>query len=261
MILLQESRTYDCSLRGVEFSALWTLEVHNEPLERIVVLLDPELQLVSARSGDSPIPWLAAPAAVGSPTRVTLRFPEPIRQGDASDPIACPEPASARSSVAAAANPSRGPLLAGREHLAVGVPEPLLADRVAPLGCGQTDVGRLSAPRVGKSMQFQSFDADATVEVLLSPRPAPPCLPDDVRQAGTPVSAVKGAVSGLSESDLPVHARHWTVCLPVAAPGADRPEKTLRPAEKSSRAASDYQVFVPIDARWNPVGGKVYVHE
>ena len=58
-----------------------------------------------------------------------------------------------------------------------------------------------------------------------------------------------------------MHARHWTVCLPVAAPGADRPEKTLRPAEKSSRAASDYQVFVPIDARWNPVGGKVYVHE
>ena len=176
LILLQESRTYDCSLRGVEVSALWTLEVHNEPLKRIVVLLDPELQLVSARSGDSPIPWSAAPAAVGSPTRVTLRFPEPIRQGEHVIRLrALSRPVLDRAWRLPRIRPEG--LFWQEGSISLLVSEPLLADRVAPLGCGQTDVGRLSAPRVGKSMQFQSFDADATVEVLLSPRPAPPRCP------------------------------------------------------------------------------------
>ena len=52
------------------------------------------------------------------------------------------------------------------------VPEPLAADRIMPLNCAQTGVGPLSAPRTGRSMRFQSFDRDATVEVSLSRCPA-----------------------------------------------------------------------------------------
>ena len=65
LALLRESRTYDCSLRGLEVSAQWKLQVYNEPLDRISVLLDPELQLLSARLGDVAIPWSAAATAGG----------------------------------------------------------------------------------------------------------------------------------------------------------------------------------------------------
>ena len=82
LALLRESRTYDFSLRGVEVSAQWRLQVHNEPLQQVTVLLDPGLQLVSARCGDTSMPWSAAPPAGGQGTRVVLALPEPIRDAE-----------------------------------------------------------------------------------------------------------------------------------------------------------------------------------
>ena len=184
LVLLRESRTYDCSLRGVEVAAQWKLEIHNEPLERIVVLLDPELQLVSARYGDSPILWSAGPAAAGGPTRITLRFPEAIPQGEHVIRLgALGRPVLDRAWRLPRIRPEG---LAWQEgNIALLVSEPLRANRVVPLECGQTGAGPLSAPRAGQSMQFQSFGADATVEVLLSPRPAQAQTPDDVPLLGT----------------------------------------------------------------------------
>ena len=82
LALLRESRTYDFSLRGMEVSTQWKLQVHNEPLQQIAVLLDPGLQLVSARYGDTSLPWSAAPAAAGQVTRVVLTLSEPIRDAE-----------------------------------------------------------------------------------------------------------------------------------------------------------------------------------
>ncbi len=48
--------------------------------------------------------------------------------------------------------------------------EPLVTDRIAPLGCVQTGAGPLSAPRAGESLQFQAFEPEATVEVSLARR-------------------------------------------------------------------------------------------
>ncbi len=170
LALLRESRTYDCSTRGLEVSAQWKLQVYNEPLDRATVLVDPELQLVSARLGGVAIPWSAVPAADGG-TRVTLRFPEPIRDTDRVVRLsAVGRPVLDR--------PWRLPRLraAGllwlEGSISLLVPEPLAADRIVPLGCAQTGVGPLSAPRAGQSMQFQSFDRDATVEASLSRCPA-----------------------------------------------------------------------------------------
>ena len=182
LVLLRESRTYDCSLRGVEVAAQWKLEIHNEPLERIVVLLDPELQLVSARYGDSPILWSAGPAAAGGPTRITLRFPEAIPQGEHVIRLgALGRPVLDRAWRLPRIRPEG---LAWQEgNIALLVSEPLRANRVVPLECGQTGAGPLSAPRAGQSMQFQSFGADATVEVFARPRPAQAQTPDDVLAA------------------------------------------------------------------------------
>jgi hypothetical protein len=170
LALLRESRAYDCSLRALEVSAQWKLQVYNEPLERVGVLLDPGLQLVSARLGDVAIPWSAAAMADGG-TRLTLRLPEPIRDTDRVIRLAATgRPALDR--------PWRLPRIRAERLLwlegsiSLLAPEPLAADRVVPLHCAQTGVGPLSAPRSGQSMQFQSFDRDATVEVSLSRPPA-----------------------------------------------------------------------------------------
>ena len=61
LALLRESRTYDFSLRGVDVSAQWRIQVLNEPLQQVNVVLDPGLQLISARLGDVSIPWSVAP--------------------------------------------------------------------------------------------------------------------------------------------------------------------------------------------------------
>ncbi len=121
LALLRESRTYDFSLRGVEVSAQWRIQVHNEPLQQVTVLLDPGLQLISARYGDAPIPWSAAPSANGEAARVVLTLPEPIRDAERVHSPQRAGPAARRSTLAAAADPRRGPLLAGREHHAVDV--------------------------------------------------------------------------------------------------------------------------------------------
>jgi hypothetical protein len=167
LALLRESRTYDCSLRGVEVSAQWRFEVHNEPLERIVAILDPDLQLISARLGDQPVPWSSAPMPNGAGTRVTLRLPESIRDTDRVIRLgAVGRPVVGR--------PWRLPriraegLLWQEGSLSLLMPEPLATDRIVTHNCAQTGTGPLSAPRTGQTMQFQSFDADATVEVLLS---------------------------------------------------------------------------------------------
>ena len=170
LALLRESRTYDCSLRGVEVSAQWKLQVYNEPLRQVAVLLDPGLQLVSARLGDAAIPWSAAPAADGTRSE-SLRLPEPIRDTDRVIRLgAIGRPVFDK--------PWRLPriraegLLWQEGSLSLLTPEPIDVDRITVQHCAQTGTGPLSAPRTGQSMQFQSFDPDATVEVVLSRRPA-----------------------------------------------------------------------------------------
>ena len=176
LALLRESRTYDCSLRGVEISVQWKLQVYNEPLRQITVLLDPGLQLLSARLGDAPIPWSAAPSAKGVATRITLKLPEPIRDTDRVIRLgAIGRPVFDK--------PWRLPriraegLLWQEGSLSLLTPEPVEVDRITLRHCAQTGTGPLSSPRTGQSMQFQSFDADATVEVLLSRRSASVKIP------------------------------------------------------------------------------------
>ena len=72
---------YDLSLRGVEVSAQLKLEAYEEPLRQVTLLMDPQLQLVTALRGDAAAPWSVV-SPPGSPlTRVVVTLPEPIRDG------------------------------------------------------------------------------------------------------------------------------------------------------------------------------------
>jgi hypothetical protein len=170
--LLRESRTCEISPHGVEVSAQWKVQVYNEPLSRITVLLDPGLQLVSARSGDVLLSWTTeTPPENEQATRVVLVLPEPIR--DTEQIIRLDAMGQAVLDRPWKLPRIRAEGLFWQEgSLSILAPKPLVIDRITPLGCGQTGTGLLSTPRVGESMQFQAFEPNATVETLLSRRPA-----------------------------------------------------------------------------------------
>ena len=163
LALLRQSTTYDFSLRGLEVSAHWRLQVHNQPLHQVTVLLDSGLQLVSARYGDASLPWSAAPLADGQGTRVVLALPEPVRDDERVlrlNAVGSP----------VLDHPWRLPRIRAEGlfwqegTITLLMPEPLLVNRIVPAGCAQTGTGPLSAPRVGEALQFQAFQPDATVE-------------------------------------------------------------------------------------------------
>ena len=171
LALLQEARTYDFTLRGLELSASWKIQSHNRPLQQVSATLDPGLRIVSARCGDESVPWTAMPVAGEQATRVMLTLPEPI--GDAERVLRVT---------------AIGPLIVDRAwrlprirpdglswqegRITLLTPEPFTVERIVPLGCTQTQTGPLSPPRTGESLQFQASDPDATIDLSLSRRPA-----------------------------------------------------------------------------------------
>ncbi|MEN6407213.1 MAG: hypothetical protein ABFC77_12165 [Thermoguttaceae bacterium] len=170
LALLRESRTYDFSPRGLEVSAQWRLQAYNVPLQQITVLLDPGLELISARYGDAPLSWSAVRLPDES-VKIVLTLSEPvndvervIRLGAVSRPTYDRLWRLPRI---------RAEGLVWQEgSLALTVVEPLVINHVAPIGCAQTGASSLSSPRVGESFQFQAFDPDATIDVTLSHRPS-----------------------------------------------------------------------------------------
>ena len=167
--LLRESRVYDLSPRGVEVSAQWRVESHNEPLDRVTLLLDPGLQLATARYGDVPLSWKLTAGRAGEATQVVLTLPEPVRDAErvlrvgALAPLVLDRPWQLPRIRAEGLTWQEG-------EITVLAPEPLMVNRLSPVDCAQTGTGPLSEPRVGETMQFQCFGADATVEVLLARR-------------------------------------------------------------------------------------------
>jgi len=219
LALLRESRTYDLTLRGVEVSTQWRLQVHNAPLRQIVVLLDPGLKLISARCGDNDLSWSVAPMSDGQGTRVSLALAEPIRDVERVVRLgAIAPPVFDR--------PWRLPRLRAEGlfwqegTLTVLSPEPLLIDRLAPVGCAQTGVGPLSPPRVGESMQFQGFEPEATVEVLLSRRPVVQKPSEDPETAPAAVEGARAAdPPDISQNNEQPKVWAWGVHLESWHPG------------------------------------------
>jgi hypothetical protein len=168
LAFLREARTYDCSPRGLELSAQWKLQVHDEPLSQIAVLLDPGLQLLSARLGEEPIAWAVAGNDAGA-TRIILQLPEPIVESERVLRLT----AIGRSPVAETRRLPRirAEGLAWQEGaIVLLIPDPLTTERMLPIDCVQTGVGALSPPRSGRSAQFQCHHPDATVELRLAGR-------------------------------------------------------------------------------------------
>jgi len=171
LVLLRESCTYDLSLRGLEVSAQWRLQAHNEPLHQVTVLLDPGLQLATARCGDVSVPWTVAAGGDGQAAQAVLSLLEPIQDSErvlrlgALAPLVLDRPWRLPRIRAEGLSWQEG-------NLTLLAPEPLALNRLRPLDCAQTAASPLSAPRLGESTQFQCFNAGATLEIVLARRVA-----------------------------------------------------------------------------------------
>jgi len=240
LALLRESRTYDCSPRGLDVAAQWKLKAHNEPLETISVLLDPGLLLVSAQLGETAVPWSIDSVADGGETRVVLRLPEPIRDAERTLRLAAIGPVVLGRAWRLPRIRAEG-LFWQEGNLSMLTPAPLSADRVEPLECVQTAAGPLSAPREGRSAQFQCFDPGATVEVVLARRPTTARLLSiaEIELGSNSASAriaaelhVAGGARSAFSADL---APHWTVDSVDSSPAGNVADWAVAPSPDGRR--------------------------
>ena len=170
LVMLRQSTTYDFSLRGVELSAQWKLEAHNEPLAELPLVLEPGLQLVSAGLGDVPVAWSAAPSPPDKPSRLVLTLPQPLRDGTTLLRL--------RAVAALVIGPSwKLPRILAEGlfwqdgSTSLVVPAPLSIEQIQPTNCRQSGIEPLTAPRVGEALAFESFGPDAALELSLAQRP------------------------------------------------------------------------------------------
>jgi hypothetical protein len=196
LALLGESSVYEFSLRGIDLSAQWKIRTHDEPLEKIVVLLDPGLQLATALLGETALNWTIEPLPGDAGSRAVLSLGEPIKDAERLLRLG----ALARLTLD---RPCRLPrmkpegLFWQEGGITLIVPDPLLVERLTPIDCSQTAVGPLAEPRVGESLQFQNFSADATIEIELARRD-----PDARPVPGAAVKPGAGQTTARATADL-----------------------------------------------------------
>ncbi len=164
LALVREHTGYDVSLRGVEVSTEWTLEIHHEPLSQISFRLDEQLQLVTATLGEEPVPWTVSPGGEGEPSRVVLRLPSPVQGTGLLLRLGALAPC-------VASRPWRLPRIQPEDILwqegsaTLSVRSPLVVERFTTVGCRQTGAEVLAAPRHGESFQLQFFHPEGTAEL------------------------------------------------------------------------------------------------
>lgn len=168
-IEVRQTSVYDFSPHGVDVAVQLGMEIPAQPLKRLVVTLDPGLELLSARHGDRALEWAVMPGDSANGTRIELGFAEPV-QGSQVVRINALAPLSTD-------RPWRLPRVRvqgvywrqGTANLLL--PQPLVLNRLVCDGWRQSGVGPLSAPRQGESLQMECFTPEGTAEVLIARRP------------------------------------------------------------------------------------------
>ena len=171
---LMESASYEISLRGLELSARWTLDVPAGGPRELALDLDPALQMVSAQAGGEAIPWsVIGSADPGQRQRVVLQLPESflgtrrtLRLGAVAAPTS--------------GQPWRLPKIRPlgvfwqQSNVTLLVLSPLaLADAKVHQG-RQVQTSPLPSPRSGQMAEFQCFSPDATIDLIVVQAESPP---------------------------------------------------------------------------------------
>ena len=186
---LAESISYELSLRGLELSAQWTLDVPAASPRQLVVDLDPYLQLVSVRSGGQSIPWsLVGSTAPGKSTRVVLELPETFQGGRRVLRLGAVAPAVLGQRWRLPRIHPSG-VRWQEASAALLVLSPLALVDLAVQEGRQVQTSPLPPPQSGQMAEFQWFSPDAAIDVCLV-------------QAESPLEFDSGTTLELSGEDM-----------------------------------------------------------
>jgi hypothetical protein len=210
--LIKTSTSYEFSVRGIDVTAQWKIEVQHDPLRHITFTLDPGLRLISARHGETALAWTTTRDKESGRWRVVLELPEPLRGQGRTIRLTALAPLTADQ-------PGRLPRiipegLAWQEgNLALLVPAPLVLKEIEPFLCRQSKTGPLPAPLAGESFELQCFGPEATAEVIVSRQVEPARL-----TSGTVIRLAGGERTGQMVADfqLPIGER-FTMKADVSA--------------------------------------------
>ncbi len=192
----REALTYDVSIRGVNVSAQWKLDVRGEPVRRLEVELDAGLRLLTARYGDADIAWSTLEERDSAPTRLALEFPEPVLGADRVVRLAAVAPLVADKALRLPRIRPRG-VVWHEGSVALLVRAPLLINELVPSSCRQTRATPLPAPSSGESIELQCFGPDSAVQIALGRAEQPLQV-----SAGTTVRLIGGAASAEMVADV-----------------------------------------------------------
>ncbi len=173
LTLVEEQTTYDISPRGVDMLVQFKLDVHHEPLQRLVLSLDPNLELVGVRYADAPLGWKLADNGGQAARRAIVDLPEPLLGTGRVLRVAAVAPLAADVRW-------RLPRLhvedtiwqAGRMNLLVRAP--LVVNELEPFMCRQSRAGPLAGAIEGEMLELDAFAPEAAVELSVT---RPPTLP------------------------------------------------------------------------------------
>ncbi len=167
LTLLRQSTTYEFSARGINVATQLRLDVHGEPLERLKIDLDPTLHLISAKTGDLPIPWSSATDVDSGETHVILEFQEPLSGTGRVIQLASVSPlVTGESAPLPRVLPRQVAWQEGTANLLV--PAALVLERLKTSGCRQSRVTTLPAPLTGESIEIQFYESEGRIETRVA---------------------------------------------------------------------------------------------
>jgi hypothetical protein len=170
-VLLRQALTYSFAESGLKVSSELTLDVHNQPLDHLLLNVDPSLRVTSARLGDRQLPVTLIAGPDQQLSQVLVEFPEPILATDRVLQLSAVAPLiTGQTWTLPGIRPQDVFWQEGTAKLLVA--EPLSLTELETAGCRQTTAGPLSAPSAGESLQFQYFTADSAISLTIQHRPS-----------------------------------------------------------------------------------------
>ena len=166
LALVRQTTAYEFSPRGIDVSVQLRLDVHDAPLDRLELQIDPRLRLVAAHYADRDIPWSTGSGPGGTGTRAILELPEPIAGSGRIVRLSALAPLEENQRWRLPVVHAEGVTwLEGTAQLVV--PKPLVIEQLVTTGCRQSKAAPLGAPLIGESLEFQCFSADAAIDVVV----------------------------------------------------------------------------------------------
>lgn len=167
-VLLRQSATYSLKPHGAELLAELRLDVPHRPLGQLLLAVDPGLQIVDVRHGDTALSWSRTEAAGESQQeQIAIEFPEPLSGFDRRLRV--------RAVAALRLDEEwRLPRLIPQDVTweegtsQLDVYEPLELKSLVPTRCSQSAVAPLPAPTAGESIQLQGHGPDAELALRLA---------------------------------------------------------------------------------------------